>query len=702
METRELNFSWRRETEAAAYTLTVALAGNPNPVIQRELEGTRYTHNLSAAPLEEGRYTWTVVFRDAEGNVSPAAPPWTFTAMPRRVTHEALFPPEDYSLPDTDLPNLVFTWNSSLSGNSRFQLADTPAFDRYLLDEGTGSGTREFRGRPFPPGTYYWRITTPSDQSGAPALQTPGRRLLVTGRLAAPEPESPAGRVIRDPQRGILFRWLAVPGADSYLLTLFRGTPGRGGNRIEEFRVGTNYHSLAPLTLEPGAYYWTIQALGQPGSLFQESSVESRTFQVEVPRRVVLESPASFPGIQIQRRGGVVRWSSSEMIGISRFILSQDPNPLTGTQVAIQDNPSWNITLPRLPEGTYYWTIQAETPEGYDISPAQPARFQVLPVTLPRVALDSPATFPGLDAQRRPGSVRWSSTETVGNSQFILSRDPNPLTGTPILTINNPSRTVTLPSLTEGTYYWTIQAETPDGFDISPAQPARFQVLPLVVPAVVLESAPAFPGVEARRQGVTLRWSSSETVESSRFILSRNPDLAGTPILSLDNPPRTVIVPALTEGTYYWTIRARTPDGLDISARGPATFRVLPIPLLGPPEGIQPGEGSSIDGAYLQRNRRIVFSWTAVPGANAYIFVLSRPGVPEPLVRSPPLSQTVFYLENLSILENGEYLWRVEGINITMDGTIDQHGEPGEFRFTLSIPQPGAPTLRDPGLLYGF
>jgi hypothetical protein len=290
----------------------------------------------------------------------------------------------------------------------------------------------------------------------------------------------------------------------------------------------------------------------------------------------------------------------------------------------------------------------------------------------------------------------------VGSSRFVLSRDPNPLSGAPIQSIDNPQWNILLPRLTEGTYYWSIRAFTPDGFDISPAQPASFRVLPVSIQTVALESPPTFPGLEARQGGGTIRWSSAEPVENSRFILSRSADLSGAPILSLDNPSRTVTLPRLTEGTYYWTIQAQTSDGFDITPRQPASFRVLPVPLLAPPREIQPEQNSRIDTGYLQRNRNITFSWTAVAGANGYIFTLYRAGSPEPLIRSAPVSQARYQLEDLSILENGDFLWQVEALNLSVDGTVEQHGERGEFRFTLSIPQPGAPVLQNPGILYGL
>jgi hypothetical protein len=741
-EDRELRFSWKREGAAALYTITVLSAGEPDtPVIRREVTDTFYTHNLRAAPLSAGVYIWSVSCRDAGGNASPLSPPRMFTAaaLPpppaqgpeaapvleepfpsaepaetappepeeRAIPSGALFPPHDYSVQEAEIPNLAVTWEMGPQGETRFQLAGGPDFSKLLLDAPLVNGGRPLREQRLSPGTYYWRITARIEGMGDRVL-TQGRRLVVTGLLAAPKAEAPSGRVLRDPQRDLVFRWRPVPGAASYSFALYRGSPpgtgGSAGRPLQEQTTAANYLALPIGPLEPGAYYWTVRAARDAqGNRLGEGPGEITALSLENPRRARLESPAAFPGIQIQRQGGAVRWSSAEIVGSARFILSRDPNPLTSNPVVTLDNPPWNIPLPRLAEGTYYWTIRAQTPEGVDISAGEPAGFRVLPVSLPKVVLESPETISGLESQRRIGTVRWSSIETVGNSRFILSRNPNPLSANPLMSLDNPPRMLTLPALDEGTYYWTIQAYTPDGFDISAPRPGSFRVLPLSIPAVVLESPAAVPGLDALRLGITVQWRSVEIVGRSWFILSQDPNpAAGNPLLRIENPPRSVNLPALDEGTYYWIIQAQTPDGLDISPRRAASFQVLPIPLLDAPREGMPAGNTLIDPDYIRLNRIISFSWNEVAGANAYGFTLFRSGLQEPLIHIPALSQTGYRLEDPSLLENGDYIWRVEALYRAVDGRVIQQGNPGEFRFTLSIPPPEAPAPRQPGILYGF
>ncbi|MDR3170613.1 MAG: hypothetical protein LBU17_03175 [Treponema sp.] len=490
---------------------------------------------------------------------------------------------------------------------------------------------------------------------------------------------------------------------------------------------------LPPLT--PGTYYWTIQAETPDG--LDISAAQPFSFRVLVPKvaPVTLDFPKqgySFTGLDALRQSGVIRWSSTEMVGTSRFVLSRNSAPLQGTPILDMTDPGRAITLPELAPGTYYWTIRAKTTDGLDISATAPARFQVLPmpqeplpisvapvsppppapvpsVPVSPVSLEFPEAghrFSGIEAQRQPIAVRWKAAGPIGKFRFILSRNPNLLQGMPVLESTDPSRAIILSKLTSGTYYWTIQAETPEGLDISAARPAYFQVLP--VSPVSLEFPEAghrFSGIEAQRQPGTVRWSSVETVGTSRFILSRNPDLLwGTPILEITDPGRSIILPRLAPGTYYWTIRAETLEGLDISAPGPSSFLVLPIPLLPRPQGMLPVDRYKIDAAQVQKSRDIIFTWDLVPGANAYIFTLlpdTHTLERKPLIHSEPLFKTAYVIEDMAILDVGHFIWQVEALYIAKDGVIEQRGTIGEQRFTIDIPSLVNPKLGVNGIIYG-
>jgi hypothetical protein len=144
-----------------------------------------------------------------------------------------------------------------------------------------------------------------------------------------------------------------------------------------------------------------------------------------------------------------------------------------------------------LAAGTYYWRITVPAADGSRFS-TPPRRFNVTAAT--RVSLDYPienVVLDGARSLRSPEELRWSSSEPILRSRLVLSSNPNPLSPDAVLLldITNGGRAVRLPRLGEGTYYWTVQAQSAGGVNISPAAPAVFRIGPVpLLPPVTLRS----------------------------------------------------------------------------------------------------------------------------------------------------------------------------------------------------------------------
>jgi hypothetical protein len=231
---------------------------------------------------------------------------------------------------------------------------------------------------------------------------------------------------------------------------------------------------------------------------------------------------------------------------------------------------------------------------------------------------------------------------------------------------------------------------------------------PAPVPVKISLLSPAqgasLPGLTALRQQTVFTWSSEGTIARSRFILSQNSDpLRGRPVREINNPGRTIRLDRLGEGVYYWTIEVRSPDGL-VSVAEPRQLRVSAIPLLPAPGNMQPSQGQHIGIDELKIYTNIAFTWSAVPGANAYIFTLYQEigNSRRQIIRTPPENRTYWTLENFSTLGRGTFVWQVEAVNRNSAAVIEQRGRVGESTFTLEVPSPGPVQLEDPGILYGF
>jgi hypothetical protein len=224
--------------------------------------------------------------------------------------------------------------------------------------------------------------------------------------------------------------------------------------------------------------------------------------------------------------------------------------------------------------------------------------------------------------------------------------------------------------------------------------------LTLVAPA----QNTVIPGLTALRQPTIFRWDTNEDIEFARFVLSRNANpVSGRPEIDIQNPGRTVSIPVLAEGVWYWTVEGRTRNGQPVTAAAPRQIHVQPVLLLPAPQNRMPETGYLIDADEIRRNRNIVFSWAGVNGANSYILTILRDGFPrkQQIFQTEPLSELTYTLEDFSFFSaSGKFYWQVEAAFYNSNGRLEQGGTPGENEFTLDVPRPGQVRTRS-GTFYG-
>ncbi|MDR2019166.1 MAG: hypothetical protein LBQ14_00180, partial [Treponema sp.] len=360
-----------------------------------------------------------------------------------------------------------------------------------------------------------------------------------------------------------------------------------------------------------------------------------------------------------------------------------------------------------LPEGTWYWRIQARGPGG-EVFETPPRSFVAAPPIAAPLLLE-PAPGGRIVLQEgTPVVFSWAAPEGAEYYQFRLyyGEDRN----SPIYENNLVEGTgerFSLESYPDGNYYWTLRGFAPESslstrrtglYAEGSFRARRLRPVTLDYPG----DGVSFEGLQAYREPATLRWSTTDQVGTSRFILSTRSDFTGPAAALVNDPPRQITLPRLRPGTYYWTIRAETPDGFDISPRAPRWFRVLPIPPLPAAANRLPADGTLIGAAELRANRRIAFSWDTVAGATGYLFTLENADTGKILMQRGPMAERTLILEDLTILDVGNFTWRLEAVLAEPAAEeIIRRGEIGENRFRIDFGLPGASEIRNPGMLYG-
>ena len=123
-----------------------------------------------------------------------------------------------------------------------------------------------------------------------------------------------------------------------------------------------------------------------------------------------------------------------------------------------------------------------------------------------------------------------------------------------------------------------------------------------------------------------------------------------------------------------------------------------PFPL---PGGREPVNNYRIGIEQIKTQRSIIFKWSAVPGANAYIFTLyektenGRRQINRATVATPSWT-----LEDISALSRGAFIWSVEAVNRNARGAIERRGHAGENTFIMDIPLPSPVHMENPGVFY--
>ena len=182
----------------------------------------------------------------------------------------------------------------------------------------------------------------------------------------------------------------------------------------------------------------------------------------------------------------------------------------------------------------------------------------------------------------------------------------------------------------------------------------------------------------------------NEESEVTLFLAEPEPEV----VAIAPPPPRPVPQPQPTPQP-----RPAPPPPRPAPQPQPAPPAPLPEPAR---ESRRPADGQRIEPDELRTNQRIDFSWAPVSGANAYIFSLSHQDTDErrQIIRTEPLEETGWTLNDLSVLEQGTFIWQVEAVNRNRDGTIERQGTVSENSFEVNIPVPAIPETINIEILY--
>ncbi len=676
---RQVNFTWELFAEWTNATLEVSSGSRFR---DSEAEVFRAESDSNARlQLEPGLWYWRVL-DTASGDSGPVN---VFSVETERQSEPTSPAPELVMPFRGDAPAVSLQWNSAWFADSHIlEMSRSASFAEIPI-------TREVSGSSvlvenLSAGNWWWRIT-PRYRRGI--LDRPGnvkpRSFVLEQRLG----HSPITLVIPadgalisalDIRDGVQFRWQGQDDMVSYQIKV--ASNDSVTQVLAESDGPENWSTLLP-SPEPETYYWRVEAIAADGLRVPASEIRSFTVR-PLTGSVELVDPAPGETKELEPYSPHTFLWRSEIPGTARFQLDR----ISGDErmriiESLVNGESFTSPLPG--EGSYVWRIQILDENGRFLRESNEGLF-VLRSEFSSPVLNNP----------QPGS----SISLVGSSTIAIGWNPSPGADAYRVVLKSPEGIVLgrddrvaglerdfAISTDGGIGSYSVELTSfrdnpPAGASqTSETATYRFEVGDFVEYAAAEPVSPAngatLGALETLLNGVSLRWSQDPplgryTVEIDNGLVTRLYQTT-EPLLNLE---------ALDSGSYRWLIKSRDSFGQEAPDSRSSRFTVNELPTPGRPDVTSPSPGENVD---MTGRRNLVFDWQPVAGADFYDLTLYVEGSGSPLLRETGLTGTRYALENLRILDVGNFVLAIRARTEYQDVGVTRRSSEVRVPFSLSV-----------------
>ncbi|MDR2900485.1 MAG: hypothetical protein LBV20_03050, partial [Treponema sp.] len=569
-------------------------------------------------------------------------------------------------------------------------------------------------------GTYYWRMYPAGTANDAAQRENASIGTFELVYSQPPQLVTPSEGftyAYRTKQPAVRMYWSAE-NQDAWYQVEIANNPQM--NNPEVMLVQES--SLTNNTLDAGDWYWRVTPIYPNGFLVNHAPSEIGHFKIvqggalQAPE-LLIPSPEAVINIAEDQSASYFSWKRGPE-AVSYTIQVSDSanleNPIISREVT--DNfYAYATDQSTIQTGRYYWAVYQTDNEGNSSPLSESRSFSAMKGQVEYITTFPPDNYAIADSRIQDLAFTWRSNLPFQN-RFQISTDRE-FANLLIDDVTNASQ-YQVSTLPEGNYFWRIVSE--NGVNTLPLStlPKNISIVgPLEAPTIISpaagESLVFSPG-----ENVDFTWEAVEDADHYRFALYRG-DQQLFENLELEASSQSYDMDSLQPGEYRWTIQAFTSedsaavqrDGLIassslsiMSAVIPASVSVVPVPLLPAAAAVLPANDYVIEIDELAAVRGVNFEWQLVEGANQYVFSLyakNSSGSLTPIIENQSLSGTSYLFEDMSVLDTGNFVWRLEAQNRQSDGTVDQRGNNAEFNFSIALPEIGIIKTNSPGTMYG-
>ncbi len=426
-----IGFSWKSEGEAISYQIGLSATPDMKQILSTKDTQQTWTmlgqEDSKQITLEGSRY-WAVRYKDIDGEFSPWSDAKKITGVDGVVSKRIIYPPDEYTVADTLLSNLRFSWKTNIPAAKYFEVSSRIDFDSIVYRESVQAET--LLGLNLPIGKYYWRIRT-LNSNGTVFLDSAIRSFSVEPPLSPAKIKTPAdgSTVIAYSETQSKIEWEPVNNAEFYSVEIYAGAkPVFISPIYTETSVETSF-------IKYGNSDWTIKIQAAANQTEKSTRllglISKAGFKVRILKPIVISTPkngASISGLTAVKDGIHIKWDSEEKLSEQTLIVSRDPDK---TDVVYSKHmPEKTTAIPDLRKGTYYIDLLGLTDEGFVIKTANPLKITVSdipPLPAPTGLAPSNKSSIGFDYLKKNKSIifSWNPVNDAMTYEFSLYRVSN-------------------------------------------------------------------------------------------------------------------------------------------------------------------------------------------------------------------------------------------------------------------------------------
>ena len=628
-----ITFKWQSALKEAVFELVIAR----DPLFKSNYLTKQTKGKALSIPLPEGgNYYWRVDSVSIAGKkdqsvelqftINKLATPELITPIGgKKFQYEA----------DLGKPLMSFIWKGvSGAGGYEIEVAKTKSFtDKILIKEAslTNYDTKELDA-----GTYFWRVRAKSANTGKFGSFSTAAEFVLT-KLSVPEPPvltAPAANSKIKPDQALAMSWQDSESANGYQIQISRSKTF--DSTAESSAVSTTSFSWNPES--SGVFYWRVKAIDKFERETKYSAYRQMTIDAAVPQLIAPETNAE---IILSTKDMKInfQWLETPSAEAYRFEIASDAG---FTKIKSKKKIVNNETkVENLTAGIYFWRVRAVLPgdaetewsssrgfslQDLELLPSPVIKDQYyfkLPVPsagtafiikfLDFITLTDTAKAQDAEATISEDSkvtISWKPIDDAINYYIELASDKS--FESILVKRRSEAPTFNWPEAKAGRYW--LRAASVDQLD----RKGKFsRVSELVVnyraPYLSEPSDSTSIQMDLKKKSVDFNWqyvkNGTYTLEISKK--SSFSDLVLTKQLSSNS----YSAKGLSDGKYYWRVKAQYAAGLPTETSKPQSFSIttatLPAPALvyPKPESIFKTAGTSTE---------VKVALKKVPQAEAY------------------------------------------------------------------------------------